>query len=222
MGGHLGGGDVAGADDAGVDIPHEDEKEDHGDLDVPAEGSDEEGIASGHDAGDVSDPEDVVEEAVVELALALDDAALALVPVAAGGGGGGGGGGPGGVGAEIEAPFGCGYIVYYPKTQRFMAYCNINAHRGVKCNRTRMAVAGARQCKGRPLGLLAAWLQHGNVWTTKEEHCEVGIHQTLASRRGARDLLLDRAAAGDVAIATLLARERPQRPDEPAEPLEQP
>lgn len=118
-------------------------------------------------------------------------------------------------GADIDVQVGGGRIHYYAATNKFVAYCDDPRHK--KCSRERVAWQGTRPSQGRPLGLLAAWLEDAE-WGSTREHCDIGIFATLDRRQESRAALLARVAAGEFDVARLLRRERQLRPFEEAEP----
>ena len=74
------------------------------------------------------------------------------------------------------------------------------------------------KAKGRPLGLMVAWLAYGqcDACTDKTQHWDkdaMALHVTHAQRTAARDILAATAAGQD-----LLSRERPKRASETDEP----
>lgn len=113
-----------------------------------------------------------------------------------------------------------GSITYYPNGDYFVAECqhHIGGTSGkLKCKRTRTAQGSARGSgpQGRPLGFLAAYLQHcgGDEIRDPNGHYELAKTLTFEQRREARHWL--RSAPG---CDQIFAQERPQREGESSEP----
>jgi hypothetical protein len=120
-------------------------------------------------------------------------------------------------------PFHGGNITFYPDNTglgkgRFQATCGNGAEHGTKCRLTRTAAGAARltgsTAQGRPLGLLAAWLQCAQMAHTKEEHEAITVFLTHDEREQARsDLMLEENGP------PLATHEREKRPSESDEPM---
>ena len=115
-----------------------------------------------------------------------------------------------------------GAITFYPsKTTagagRFQANCGQPELHGRRCRLTRTCAAAVRrngnQAQGRPLGLLAAWLQAGALLETAEEHAAAVGGLRREDRQAARLELLATENGPELA-----EHERPARPGEPDEP----
>lgn len=123
--------------------------------------------------------------------------------------------------ASHEVTFEFGTIKFYTTDGRFQASCPCPGHEvgDFACRFTRYRRAGKSPAKGRPLGLMVAWLRLGRLFTCHDEH----IHPLALSsisrgeRITARDLLKT-VPGGDV----LLSKERQRRPGEPEEPMGEP
>ena len=127
-------------------------------------------------------------------------------------GGKGGGGNPFGE-AEHVVVLECGGIIaYYPASANFVAYCGSDDHNdhAVGCRRVRTCTAGRSRAQGRPLGLLAAWLEYLAI--SREAHMAAPAF-SHAERAAARNRLRDNPDAVD-----LFACERPARDDSDSEP----
>lgn len=116
--------------------------------------------------------------------------------------------------------FSGGSITFYPNKNRaggrFQAKCGIIEH-GDRCRLTRTSNPPARSrrnlAQGRPLGLLAAWLEMGTVVDNQEEHLAMAAFVLLGDRTRCRQELLE--SPGGRALA---AHERAQRAGEGEEP----
>ena len=123
----------------------------------------------------------------------------------------------------FSLPDGSGIIRYYSSKQAFTAECSCHA----KCVKTRQSTPGAALAtvkkpgpsllaKGRPLGLLAAWLQDGSNHENKGAHWQQEnelVATTLEKRKAARAMI----AASETGLR-LLAFERAPRAHEADEP----
>lgn len=119
-----------------------------------------------------------------------------------------------------------GFITFYLATAkskaRFQAQC-LNPDHGPKCRLTRAAEAyqtqGVRVAQGRPLGLLAAWLEASttDLCPDKPSHEAIVSFLSRETRLAARQTLL--AATNGLELAN---RERPRRPGEAEEPSDAP
>ena len=126
---------------------------------------------------------------------------------------------PGHAGGEtICVPFGgndC-HVNCYFSDGRFQATCTDPRHqvRGNPCRLTRGSARarGAEPANGRPLGLLAAWVQSRGDFATREEHRDAFFLMSLsqARREAAREALRNSPSGPE-----LLAHERPLDPGEP-------
>ena len=114
--------------------------------------------------------------------------------------------------AELRVEFPHGSITYYGTTSRFVAHCQCAGH-GRKCFKTATALGRVGQ-KGRPLGLLYAWLLEAPAVEPATQKQHLDTTPTYASRVDAR-----RALEGAPAAAPLFEEERKQRPGEGPEPL---
>lgn len=112
-----------------------------------------------------------------------------------------------------------GSISYYPSKGAFEAVCDRAGHG--KCVLTRTArskrnSSGAAVSGGRPVGFLAAWLNHGPNCATKAEHwAHASLDRPFAERSQLRREI---EACGETG-RTLLGCERPAGEGESAEPL---
>ena len=121
------------------------------------------------------------------------------------------------VAAEIvlHAPEFGGSLVFYATSAKFYAYCCNKEGHG-RCSRNRTANGSGRaQAQGRPLGMLAAWLEGHNA-PTKLDH-SLAFHDQ-ATRLAARQRWRQRS----LIFAQLEARERALRPGESEEPASMP
>lgn len=114
-----------------------------------------------------------------------------------------------------------GLIAYYEHDRRFQAICwNACAGHGT-CKLTRFVIDSAHQpAKGRPCGLMMAWLRMSYQTNTHQEHINrfwMDCNLCLSDRQAGRDTL-KRLPGGDM----LLQNERPQRSGELEEPAGQP
>jgi hypothetical protein len=120
-----------------------------------------------------------------------------------------------------------GFIVENDAAESLDAHCSCPGHEDrrnpCRLNRTRIQCKrGVNQARGRPLGLLMAWLACAceKVSQTKhkdmlyEKRRDVGDEEflSLAKRQAGRQWLVDHG------FAVLLSRERPRRGGEPDEP----
>ena len=106
-----------------------------------------------------------------------------------------------------------GVIRFYASRREFVAHCSFPGH--VRCRLTRSSqghASSARCAQGRPLGLLAAWLQARGSCADKDSHVRMPLPD-LASRIFGRELLKGVAEAADLFLA-----ERPLRDGESEEP----
>ena len=103
---------------------------------------------------------------------------------------------------------------------RFQAQCPLKDEHGQGCRLTRAghAFEGARgtrrTAQGRPLGLLAAWLQCAGMCSSKEEHQVLAGMVSYEDRLRAREHLLEQPQGPEIA-----AQERPLLEGEPLEPV---
>ena len=130
-------------------------------------------------------------------------------------GNGGGGVTPGGP-ALVTLKYGGGRLCYYPLTQHFVAWCDMNEHvdlvHGIACRRVRTAKAGKKRAQGRPLGHLLSFL-------ADEDAEDRAAHM---ARHGYRFEERDERRAemyGEVAFQDLAEFERKRRRWEGEEPL---
>ena len=119
-----------------------------------------------------------------------------------------------------------GWIVHDVVRNSLDAHCACDRHRNpsnpCRLNRTADRRGGNNGARGRPLGLLLAWLRAGPARATRELHHKMVNKKlcqphdiddvSLAKRQEARQWLKDNG------FDALLGRERPRLPDEPEEP----
>ncbi len=119
-----------------------------------------------------------------------------------------------------------GWVVYNAAAESLDAHCSCFAHRNpsnpCRLNRTRTGGRG-QTARGRPLGLLLAWLRASPCHITRDRHkhmVDVKKRQpgdelffALDKREFARQWLVDNG------LNDLLGLERPQRIGEPSEPV---
>ena len=99
--------------------------------------------------------------------------------------------------ARVEV--GTGTIAYYSNKGAFQATCRVHKQCALTRVGSRARVQPALPAKGRPLGLMAAWLLAGGGHPTKEAHmaCLRGLNYDM--RKAAREELLRHAAGVEVA-----------------------
>ena len=111
-----------------------------------------------------------------------------------------------------------GTLIFYPSVGDFYAVCKAHGHR---CRMVRTSAGSDNKpSQGRPLGLLAAWLERGpfdDAITDMESHKKVMNKIDYEARSDARNFI--RTLPSGI---TLLRCERRRIGDEPAEPTERP
>ena len=166
--------------------PAEDGGDDHeGDDDPPEDGprDDDEECEPGYNSGD----DEAAEVGGADLSEVGGGVEIAPAPVPEP---------PGGdvanrarMAADMVVALPCGGVIrYYSSTKRFVAECKAAGHG--KCVREKKV--SYRVCSGRPCGLLAAWLEAGEVFDDHTEHLTLGAslpHELReAARRGLAEL----------------------------------
>eukprot|EP00971_Amphidinium_carterae_P219864 4364707-Amphidinium_carterae.2 len=107
-------------------------------------------------------------------------------------------------------------IAYYENKKIFQATC----HKHAKCTLSRSYNPAVTQraglASGRPLGLMAAWLEVADQFGSKADHHSAlkEIQTSLEKRQEGRDMLRSLEGA-----ELLLGYERPLEKDEPEEPI---
>lgn len=122
--------------------------------------------------------------------------------------------------AAVVVYFPQGKVSYYSHDLRFEAVCRHHQTAGddaTLCRLTRTAKASRRKkAQGRPVGLLASWLEMASQHQSKADHCArfwVSACITREHRRAARARLMALPNGRDLA-----ACERAQEPGEDSEP----
>ena len=119
---------------------------------------------------------------------------------------------------DLSVPFGThGDMRYNIMSESILAVCGNPAH-GPACKRTRTVRPAARSSftnpgQGRPVGLLAAWLEESHKHSSSEAHRDAITYITLSQRRAARASFSVLAGATEIT-----EKERPREPDEAEEP----
>lgn len=119
---------------------------------------------------------------------------------------------------EATVVFRWGKITFYASKGVFEATCRNPEHGKCVLTRTHKgkppSAPGRFPKGGRPLGLLAAWMEKGGVGSKEEHWAPNVLKPTLAMRRAGREYI--RLASNGIA---LLSKERPLAEGEPDEPL---
>lgn len=110
-----------------------------------------------------------------------------------------------------------GFIAYYDKKNIFEATCTNKDHGWCKLTRTNKAKNPRANdpVGGRPIGLMAAWLESGETLATKEEHWSQAVLNQSYERR----LSMRNQIAAVESGRLLLSFERPLAAGETNEPL---
>lgn len=111
---------------------------------------------------------------------------------------------------------------YYHADGRFQATCHNVNHRttdGTPCRLTRTSIGVDGSANGRPIGLLAAWCADGMVKREREDHRNVFYICGFARDKRCRGREVVRSQPRG---PEMMRKERPQRADEPEEPMDVP
>lgn len=122
--------------------------------------------------------------------------------------------------ADVLCRFAGGEIVWY-KHRRFEAVCRVcpKTPSGKPCKLSKVSYEGANKAQGRPLGLLAAWLEAGHqCMTDGADHKDKLFVKHCFPPKKRREARRRLREFGGAAAAALEGKEREQRLGEESEP----